>query len=91
MVTLEDLHCCALKQRSMKIKAGVHKHRCFCFNNNNNNNNNNIIKAASSDERVRRSYMSGCGAVGLHPPLLLACQNGEETSSKRHVNSIMFV
>ena len=34
--------------------------------------------------------VSGCGAVGLCTHLLLACHTGEKTSSKRHVNRMMF-
>ena len=26
MVTLEDMRCCALQQRSLQLEAGVHKH-----------------------------------------------------------------
>ena len=40
---------------------------------------------------LRRLRMSGCGTVGLRTHLLLACHDGEKTSSKRHINRTMFV
>ena len=39
----------------------------------------------------RLAVMSGCGADGLHAHRLLSCDAGEKTSSKRHVNRMMFV
>ena len=38
-----------------------------------------------------RLHTSGCGAVGLPVHLLPACHDGEKTSSKHHVNRMMFV
>ena len=39
----------------------------------------------------RLAVMSGCGAVESCAHLLLSCDAGEKTSSKRHVNQMMFV
>ena len=40
---------------------------------------------------MNRPRVSGYGNVGLRAHLLLACSDGEKTSSRRHVNQMMFV
>ena len=40
---------------------------------------------------LQPAVTSGCGVMRLRAHLLLSCDAGEKTSSKRHVNRMMFV